>query len=102
MLNQFGQQLAKAMFDAGIGSYSDLLECLRDAGADPEEASITALVNALKTTKVEAHHNFSPTFWQVLFSPQVLDLSEDKSKALIYAYVTNEAEIPRVLQQRSG
>jgi hypothetical protein len=103
MLNQFGQQLAEAMFDVGIGSYSELLERLCDAGVDPEEASITALVNALKTTKADARPNFSPAFWQVLFSPHVLDLSEDKSRALIYAYYgANEAEMRRVLQQRSG
>ena len=102
MLNQFGRLLAEAMFEVGISSYSELLERLWDAGADSEEASLTALVNALKTTKVNARPNFSPAFWQVLLSPQVLDLSEDKSKALIYAYVMNEAEMHRVLQQRSG
>lgn len=90
------------MFDAGIFSYSDLLECLWDTGADPEEASITALVDALQCTKVDARPNFSPAFWQVLFSPKVLDLSEEKSKALIYAYVTNEAELQRVKQSSAA
>jgi hypothetical protein len=71
---------------------------LWDAGANPEEASLTALVNALKATKVDARPDFSPDFWRVLFSPQGLDLSEDKSKALLLAYGTSEAELQRVLQ----
>ena len=96
MLNYFGQRLAEAMFDVGINSYSALLVCLWDAGADPREASIAALVHALRSTKVEARPAFSPDFWRVLFSPRVLDLSEDKSKELLLAYATSEAENPRV------
>src|SRR4051812_42435366 len=97
MLNYFGQRLAEAMFDVGINSYSDLLECLWEAGADPQEANTAALVKALEFTKVEARPAFSPDFWRVLFSPRVLDLSEGKSKALLLAYaMSEEAEIPRV------
>jgi hypothetical protein len=97
MLNHFGQRLAEAMFDVGIGSYSELLVCLWEAGADPQEANIAALVHALEAKKVEARPAFSPDFWRVLFSPRVLDLSEDKSKELLLAYATSEdAEIPRV------
>lgn len=96
MLNQFGQRLAEAMFDVGISSYSELLECLCDAGANPEEASVTALIDALTTTKVGERPDFSPAFWQVLYSPRVLDLSEDESQALMRVYVTSEAETQRV------
>jgi hypothetical protein len=102
MLNTFGQQLAVAMFDVGIVSYSELLDCLWDAGANPEEASAAALVDALTAQKVDIRPDFSPDFWRVLFSPQVLDLSEDQSKELMLAYATNESEVHRVLQQRSG
>ena len=46
---------------------------------------------------METRPAFSPDFWRVLFSPRVLDLSEDKSKELLLAYATSEeAEIPRV------
>jgi hypothetical protein len=96
VLNHFGQRLAEAMFDVGINSYSTLLVCLGEAGADPREASVGTLVKALECTKVEARPAFSPDFWRVLFSPRVLDLSEDKSKALLLAYATSEAEAPRV------
>jgi hypothetical protein len=51
---------------------------------------------------VDIRPDFSPDFWRVLFSPQVLDLSEDQSKELMLAYATNESEEHRVLQQRSG
>jgi hypothetical protein len=101
MLNRFGQLLAKAMFDVGIGSYSELLKCLWDAGADPEEASIPTLVNAIKATKVDACPDFSKDFWSVLVSPDVLDLTEDESKALMHAFVTSEAEIPSVVDHAS-
>jgi hypothetical protein len=96
MLNQFGRRLAGAMFDAGIGSYSELLECLWEAGADPKEASATALVIALTATRLDVRPDFSPDFWRVLFSPKVLDLSEDASKELRLVYVMSEAEMRRV------
>jgi hypothetical protein len=102
MVNQFGWRLAEAMFDVGIGCYSELLEYLWYARADPQEANITALVNALEYTEMDARPHFSPAFWRVLFSPQVLDLSEDESKELMFAYAASEAEIQLVLQQRSG
>jgi hypothetical protein len=102
MLNQFGRLLAEAMFEVGISSYSELLKCLWDAGVDPKEASSTALVDALTATKVDARPDFSPEFWRVLFSAKVLDISEDKSKELMHAYVTSEDEMRRVLQQRGG
>jgi hypothetical protein len=96
MLNKFGQQLAEAMFDVGIGSYAELLECLWDAGANPEEASASALVDALTATKVDSRPDFSPEFWQVLCSPKVLDLWDGESKELMRVYVTSEAEIQHV------
>jgi hypothetical protein len=102
MLNQFGQQLAEAMFDAGISSYSELLECLWEAGADPEVASATALVKALVSTKVDDRPDFSPDFWGVLCSPRVLDLSADEGKTLMRVYLMSEAEIHRVYHQRGG
>jgi hypothetical protein len=102
MLNTFGQQLAVAMFDVGIVSYSELLDCLWDAGANPEEASAAALVDALESTKVDDRPDFSPNFWQVLCSPRVLDLSEGEGKMLMRVYLTSEAEIHRLLQQRGG
>jgi hypothetical protein len=98
MLNPFGQQLAEVMFDVGIGSYSELLECLWDAGADPKEASPTALVDALTATKVAARPDFSPYFWRVLFSPKVLDLSSSEGEDLMHAYGTSEAEIQHIKQ----
>ena len=102
MLNKFGQLLAEAMFDAGISSYSELLECLWEAGADPEEANATALVKALVSQEVDDRPDFSPEFWQVLCSPRVLDLSEDEGKTLIRVYLMSEAEIHHVFQQRGG
>jgi hypothetical protein len=102
MLNTFGQQLAVAMFDVGISSYSELLDYLWEAGANPEEASAAALVNALESTKVDDRPDFSPDFWQVLCSSRVLDLSEDEGKMLMRVYLTSEAEIHRLLQQRGG
>ena len=102
MLNQFGQRLAEAMFDAGIASYSELLECLWEAGADPEEASAAALVMALVSTKVDDRPDFSPGFWKVLCSPRVLDLSEDEGNTLMHIYLTSEAELHRVYQRRGA
>jgi hypothetical protein len=102
MLNPFGQKLAEAMFGVGIGSFSELLECLWDAGADPEEVNITTLVDALTATKVDARPEFSYDFWDVLFSPHVLDLSPSEGEALMYAYVTSEAELQRVLTEQRG
>jgi hypothetical protein len=102
MLNTFGQQLAVAMFDVGISSYSELLDYLWEAGANPEEASASTLVNALESTKVDDRPDFSPAFWRVLFSPKVLDLSSSEGEMLMRVYLTSEAEIHRLLQQRGG
>ena len=96
MLNTFGQHLAAAMFDVGIVSYSELLDCLREAGADPEEATAAALVKALVSPEVDDRPDFSPDFWQVLCSPRVLDLSEDEGKMLMRVYLMSEAEIQRL------
>ena len=90
MLNRFGQLLAEAMYEAGIGSYSKLLEHLLDAGADPEEANVNTLVTAMTSTRVHTRPTFSQDFWRVLVSPDVLDLTEDESKALMHAYVMSE------------
>jgi hypothetical protein len=86
MLNRFGQLLAEATFDVGIGSFSELLECLWEAGAKPEEVDVDTLITAITSTRVNTRPAFSPDFWSVLASPHVLDLRDETERALMLAY----------------
>jgi hypothetical protein len=55
----------------------------------------------MTATRVHAHPTFSQDFWSVLFSPEVLDLTEDESKVLMHAFVMSETEIPSVVDHAS-
>jgi hypothetical protein len=88
MLNPFGQRLAEAMFEVGISSYSELLERLLDAGAKPEEANVDTLITAIMCIRVIDRPDFSPQFWSVLASPDVLDLREETERVLMLTYAS--------------
>jgi hypothetical protein len=88
MVHRFGQLLVEAMFDAGISSYSELLECLLAAGAEPKEANVDTLITAITSARLDAHPAFSPDFWCVLALPDVLSLTEETEKALMLAYAS--------------
>jgi hypothetical protein len=90
MLNRFGQWLARAMFDVGIGSYSELLERLLDAGAKPEEANVDTLITAITSSRMDVRPALSSDFWRVLAKPDVLDLGEEAERALRLAYASEE------------
>jgi hypothetical protein len=88
MLNPFGQRLAEVMFEVGISSYSELLERLLDAGAKPEEANAVTLITAIMAIRVVDRPDFSPEFWRVLASLEVLDLRKGTKRALMLTYAS--------------
>jgi hypothetical protein len=88
MLTPFGQRIVEAMFEAGINSYSELLDCLLDAGARPEEANANTLIIAIMALRVVDRPDFSSEFWRVLASPRVLDLRKETKQALMLTYAS--------------